>query len=70
MEAGQAGQVSQPVASSSKLIEMAGKPANPTATYLFMGLDQQVLVPGKPVDGVLVLVANRPITVSKIGITW
>lgn len=49
---------------------MASKPANPTATYLFMGLDQQVLVPGKQVDGVLVLVASRPITVSKIGITW
>lgn len=54
----------------AKQIEMASRPSSPTATYLFMGLDQQVLVPGKPVDGVIVLVVNRPITVSKIGITW
>lgn len=51
-------------------IEVATKPDNPSGSYLFLGLENLHFIAGKNVDGVLVLVVNRPMTVSKIGLNW
>jgi len=42
----------------------------PITNHLFFAFNNPTYYPGKPVDGVIVLVIQNPIKITKIGITW